>query len=112
MNFILKMILFPLIIYLATFSSGASLPLLVVLGLAVILVLIGITAEPIFLPIFGNLISSLMGTAFIIFSLWVTPKLTGAGFFSLETAIITGLVLGMVEFTLHHIFILNDKEER
>ncbi|SJZ36843.1 hypothetical protein [Selenihalanaerobacter shriftii] len=104
-----KVVLFPLVIYLATLSQNASLPLIVILGLAFLLVIIGIIAEPIFLPRFGNLVSSLMGTAFIMFSLWVTPLLVGEGSFTIELAIITGAILGIIEFTLHHIFILTDK---
>ena len=109
MNFLFKVILFPLIIYLATFSNFVALPPLILLVLSTFLIIIGIIAEPIVLPVFGNLISTLMGTFFIIFSLWITPVLTGRGYFKLEAAIVVGVILGIIEFTLHHVFILKDK---
>ncbi|MGC5327652.1 DUF2512 family protein [Brevibacillus sp. SYSU BS000544] len=103
-NFVYKLIVFPSILYLANLmfsqwiSFQSSLP---VISLSGLFLLIGIVADETILPRFGILSSTFQGFLFMTTVIWVSKWIFSSVSVTFSGALITGLMLGVVELLMH-----------
>lgn len=108
LNIFYKILLFPFAIWLLSYwTQLVFFPFYFIVFLSVFFTIIGVIAEPIVLPITGNLLASSLGAVFMGCTIYLLPLFFQIGKATIGGALAAALLLGLIEYTLHSFLVLN-----
>lgn len=104
-NFIIKLTLFLMTFYIFQYLHLFSLPLSFLFWLPLFFTAIGMVADWVIVPKFHNLISTIAGAMFMGVTTYLVSYFFAASPIPLKAILLLTLFLGMIEATLHILFV-------